>query len=155
MSLEDRLELVRYMVGDPGRTLIPDSVVRSVLEAQPTPTYAAAAVARMIAARFAVDVSTTLGRTKVEAQQRFEHFRKLAEDLENGGGGLIPGGDGTGVSRGGMRVGGISHAANAALAANRDRVRPSFFVGMDDSPPGNGHPLEPGRGFGGFDDGDL
>lgn len=134
--MADSIDLVRLAIGDTDvdDLIFSDDEITTILDIQPIVTYAAAALADMAAAKFARQVSIGIGSTRVEAQQRFEHYKQLAKDLRSSGGGSIPGGDGSGSPTLTMNVGGISRSKRDALRENTDAIQPSFSVGQDDNP---------------------
>ena len=134
-DVSDPVSMVRFLVGDvdSNNPILTDSEILAITNIQPVITYAAAAAADIIAARYAVQIDTTIGRTKVSLSQRFEHFKSLADRLRESAGDL-PGGDGTGQPTVGMFVGGISISEEKALADDADRIQPSFSIGMNDNP---------------------
>jgi hypothetical protein len=133
-STKDR---VRFLVGDTVVTdeYLTDTEINAVVAGQPVPTWAAAACAEAIAAKLARKCDLTIGATSISLSQRAEAYRDLAARLRAGGGGLLPGGDGTGVPTAGAAfVGGLSRTERDSLAADSDLVPPSFGVGIDDHP---------------------
>ena len=131
----DPVSMVRFLVGDvdSSNPILTDSEILAITTLQPVITYAAAAAADTIAARYAIQVDTAIGRTRISLSDRFDHFKQLADRLRETAGDL-PGGDGTGIPTVSMFVGGISVSANEAMADDTDRVQPSFTIGMDDNP---------------------
>ena len=87
---------------------------------------AAINAARSIGANFARQARVAHGPSNVDPTKRADHFFALADRLE-GEVGLLASAD----------AGGISIADKEATAADTDRVRPSFAIGMDDNPGGD------------------
>lgn len=130
-------EWVKFCLGgDDGlASLFTDAEIDAVLAEQPAPTYAAAALAEVAAARFAARAATvTISKTKINLKEKFDAAKKLAENLRKGGPGNIPGGDGSAAIAASVRVGGTSISEKASFRDNPDRVLPEFELGMDDNP---------------------
>jgi len=134
-EITDRVSLIRLMIGDTDKNeiLLTDEEICLALNAQPINTYAAAACADFIAAKFAREVQRTRGAVSAACNQRFLQYKELARCLRAGGPGDLPGGDGTGVPTLGMRVGGITFAGNDALRDDSDAVPPTFALGQTDN----------------------
>jgi hypothetical protein len=141
-TLPTNKDKVRLLIGDTDTSaeMLVDNEINAVLALQPTVTFAAAACADAIAAKYARKVDLSIGATSVSLSQRAEAFRDLAARLRAGGAGSLPGGDGTGVPGVSMFVGGTSVAVNDTHADDADEVPPSFGIGMDDAP-GTASPL--------------
>lgn len=132
----DKVALVRLALGDTNTAdpLFTDTEVEVVLELQPIVTFAAAALAEMAAAKFAREVAVSIGSTRVDCQQQFDHYKRLALNLRKGGPGDLPGGDGSGQPTLSMTVGGISRSEKQAFEDDSDAIQPSFEIGQDDHP---------------------
>ena len=132
----ERAHVVRLMIGDTDKDaqLLTDDEILLATTAQEANTFAAAACADFIAAKFAREVSKTMGAISISAEKKFEHYTALADRLRNAGAGDLSGGDGSGVPTVTMFVGGISVDAATTIQNDSDRIQPSFSVGMDDHP---------------------
>ena len=133
----DSVFWVRFCLGLDGglSDLFSDAVIETVLTQISVPTYAAAALAEVAAARYAARAaSVSIGATKIAMKEKFEAAKKLAENLRKGGPGNMPGGDGSAAIACSMKVGGTSISEKTNFRDNSDRVMPSFEVGMDDNP---------------------
>lgn len=133
---DDPVGLVRMLIGDTRSEapILTDSEIAVVLSLQPVITYAAAACADIIAARFARDVNMSIGETSIDLSQKIKAYQALADRLRQHAGDL-PGGDGTNVATASMFVGGLSiDARNDLLYADSNRIKPQFALGMDDNP---------------------
>ena len=123
-SLGTDLAKVRAKIGDTNsdRKLLSDAEVNLAIAETATLNAAAAQACRAIAAKFAPETSRSSNNlTKGETQ--FSHFEKLAEFWQSRSSRL-----------GGLRAGGVSEAAVAAVQDDTDRVAPAFKVGMLDHP---------------------
>lgn len=131
----DRVGWIRTLIGDDDEDneLLTTITIQTVVDCQSVNTYAAAACAELIAAKFARDVQRTIGSLSAACQQKYEHYKDLAKCLREGGAGDLPGGDGTGVPTVRMTVGGVSIDANEALLDDADLVQPNFRIGQDDN----------------------
>lgn len=124
---------VRVLVGDTceNEPLVEDDVFDFALSEYPSSLrFAAAVVLRSLAARFARQVSVSVGDvhcTNVAA--RAKGFRDLADDYD-------PDGMTREVALVNPRFGGLSIAEKEALAENEDAVQPSFYRGQNDIPGG-------------------
>lgn len=135
-GLDDPAGLVRLLVGDTQEAsfALTDGEIEAVLSLQPIVTYAAAACADILAARFAREVNMAIGETKIDLSDKAKAYRELADRLRLSGGSL-PGGDGTGIATASMFVGGLSvDAREQLLYHDSDRIKPSFVEGQDDNP---------------------
>lgn len=132
---DDPSGLVRLLIGDTRSDdpILTDSEIEAILGLQPIVTYAAAACADIIAARFAREVDMAIGETKINLSQKVKSYQALADRLRESAGD-IPGGDGTGVATTSMFVGGISFTERDDFLDNSDRIQPNFSLGMDDNP---------------------
>lgn len=142
---DDKISLVRMMLGgDEGASpLFTNTEISVVLQLTPVPTYAAAALWDMAAAKYASKIDTSIGATRVSLSQKVKAAMDMATRLREGGPGSIPGGDGSGTPTAEMIVGGISISANQALDDNTDAVQPNFSLGMDDNPYSDPDPDDP------------
>ena len=134
-SPSNPLSMVRFILPDTveASALFTDTEINAALALQPTVTYAAAALADILAGRFASEVDTAIGQTRISLSQKSEQWAKRAIALRKGGAGDLPGGDGTGVKNAEMFVGGISVSEAENLnTGDSDRIQPSFRIGQDD-----------------------
>jgi hypothetical protein len=134
-AADDPVGLVRLLVGDTRSDdpLLTDSEIEAILGFQSVITYAAASCADIIAAKFARDVDTAIGETRISLSQKVKAYQALADRLRLTSGD-IPGGDGTGIANLGMFVGGISQSEKEAFLDDSNRIQPNFSLGMDDNP---------------------
>lgn len=84
------LAAVRYLIGDTDSTnpLQSDEELNWLISQQASVYDAAAAGSAALAAKFARQVSKTVGAMKLEAQQKYEHYHDLAADLRAQAGNL-------------------------------------------------------------------
>ena len=145
---DDKVSLVRMMLGgnDGASPLFTNQELAVVLELQPVPTYAAAALWDMAAARWSSLVDQSIGSTSISLSQKAEAARETAKRLRAGGPGFLPGGDGSGTPTADMVVGGLSYSERAGYMEDDDRIQPTFSVGMDDDPETEGRPADPNLG---------
>lgn len=135
-ALTTDLAKVRRALGDvafPG--WVPDETITGMLTSSgASPVMVAAMLADSLSAQYAIKVDRRIGSTNLSGSQASKAFADLAKRLRAGGGGDFAGGaDGSGVpTLDGPEVGGISIAARDDLAADPDRVQPSFAIGQDD-----------------------
>lgn len=122
---------VRLEIGDtdvPANAMLEDEEIDHYLDQEGNSVLRAAArCAAAIAGKFARLVSTGVGDVRVEAQQQYEHYRQLAEDLAD-----------RAVTNSGAAVpflGGISIADVQARVEDTDRVDPFFTRRTGDNPP--------------------
>ena len=134
VDANDSLGLVRLMLGDTNSAdpMLTDSEINVVLSIQSTPSYAAAACAELIAARFSRYADIEIGETAVKHAQKARAFERLAERLRKGGPGLIPGGDGSATKIPQVFAGGSSKSDIESFYSAEDNVKPSFAIGQDD-----------------------
>jgi len=138
---DEPVGLVRLFVGDTNAAIpiLTDGEIEAVLSLQPIVTYAAAACADLIAARFSRDVDMAIGKTRISLSQKADAYRTLADRLRSAAGDL-PGGDGTGIATASMFVGGTSvDAREDLLYEDSDRIKPQFTLGQDDNPGTDNH----------------
>lgn len=131
-----RLDIVRLMIGDtdPDDPLLSDGEIGIALASSGVNTYAAAACADFIAAKFSRMATVKIGSTSINGAEKAKSYFALAKALRKGGPGDIPGGDGSGEPTLTMFAGGTSRSANAATREDPDRVQGSFAIGQDDFP---------------------
>jgi hypothetical protein len=132
----NRVDLIRLFIGDTNKdnALMTDEEICLVLGIQAINTYAAAACADIIAAKFARKVTVSIGDTKIENEGKFKQYMKLADRLRAGGPGDLPGGDGSGAVNAQMFVGGLSKSQRNDFFSDSDRIQPNFNLGKDDHP---------------------
>lgn len=128
------MQKVRVLIGDTDEDdpQLDDEVLYYVLAAQPVLTYAAAACADILAAKYARQVNITIGETRVTKERIYYHYKSLAESLRSSGPGDIPGGDGAGIILADAYVGGSSVADKESLNDNTDNSPTPFRLGQDD-----------------------
>ena len=84
---------------------------------------AAPYAARAIAAGFADQGDKNVGDLRLAAQQKFEHYDRLASRLEGGAAVIaVP------------YAGGVSRSDKLSVEQNTDRVSPAFKIGLHDNP---------------------
>jgi hypothetical protein len=132
----DHVSLVRMMLGgnEGAAPLFTNTEIEVVLELAPVPTYAAAALWEMAAAKWSAGVDQSIGATSISLSQKISAAMDMAKRLREGGPGLIPGGDGSGTPTAEMIVGGISRSEKEAFLDDSDRIQPNFSLGQDDNP---------------------
>jgi hypothetical protein len=136
LSLSD-LYKVRFLIGDTdsARQQLQDEEIDWVLSEQSIVTYAAAACAENLAAKYAFLVNTENSELRVSAAARHKHYLELAERLRKHAGDL-PGGDGSNVVLATAYAGGVYQSEKDALDDNADLVGSTFSIGQDDHPEG-------------------
>lgn len=136
-------DLVRLYIGDTISTdpQLQDEEIAVYVAGNPTsPMLAAAACCVALQARFARQVSKTLGQMSISASDRMKAYQELGAELRTRAlrqRGLSP-----------MEVGGLTLAEKASVASQQGLVQPSFRRGQYDLP-GNGdlnNPRLPSRG---------
>lgn len=134
-SLPSPLHRVRFLIGDTvdAGHLVENQEITYTLSIQPIETFAAAAIAESLAARFAGKPDVRVGQTSVSNSALAAQYRELAARLRAAGG-TIAGGDGTGPTASTMYVGGISRDERLEQYADDDAILPSFRLGKDDHP---------------------
>lgn len=133
-STSANISKVRSFVGDVDTNwqLVTNEEIAMALSAHNVLTYAAASVARIIAASFARQANTEVSALRVSASARFRAYMALAEDLERFPGD-VPGGAGGGYIDAGIFVGGAKISDKETAQDDDDLVQPSFAVGQDDN----------------------
>jgi len=128
-TLSSDLDKIRFLLGDTviNEMQLLDEEISGLLLMQPAMGQAAAAGAKAIAAKWALHVDNKNSELSVNASQRFEHYMKLAKDLEKRG--TDPFSGKTYVSAG-VKMGGISITENIELANNKDNIPITFFSGV-------------------------
>lgn len=119
---------VGVLIGDATHTLLSESHILTLSTVVGTATYPlAAASARAIAADFANSVTKKAGDVSINASDKFDHYMKLAENLDR---------QSALASLGGMSAysGGISKSDKTTRESNTDRVVPSFTRSTFDAP---------------------
>lgn len=133
-TLPSALHRVRFLLGDTvdAGHLLENQEITAILSLQPIETYAAAAIAESLSARFAAQADVSIGATSVSMGERAQRFADLAVRLRKAGG-SIGGGDGSGMmTPASFMVGGISVTTRDDLQSDSDRIQPAFRVGQDD-----------------------
>lgn len=125
-------DLVRLYIGDTSDTdpqLQDEEIGVYVADNPGSPLLAAANCCVALQAKFARQVSKTLGQMSISASDRVKAYEELATQLRTRAmrqGGLVP-----------MEVGGMTYAEKNAIASQSGLVQPSFRRGEYDLP-GNG-----------------
>lgn len=129
-------DAVRFLTGDTKKEdqLVLDEEIEWVLSIQPEKNLAAAAVADMIAARFSREADKKIGSLRVQASQRADQYRQLADRLRAGGAGCLPFGDSTGSTLSEVFVGGNDVAEKENIRSDTNTEQPSFLRRQDDHP---------------------
>lgn len=119
-------DVIRMMIGDtdPTNPLLQDEEIAYILSKRPNPYGAAAECCRSLAVRFASQVTTAAGDTKIAYSDITKAFAARAQAFEsqaaNSGAGL-------------PYAGGISQSDKDSQVENTDRVQPQFVLGADDN----------------------
>lgn len=123
------IEKLRILIQDPadGSELLSDDDLTAILEIESSIYRAAALCCKSLAAKYAQKVSITAGPTKIENQQKFEHYRDLAYEYDKR---AAEGGGGSGSCK--PVVTGVSRAEMKLQAENDDRPDNAFTIGMFD-----------------------
>lgn len=123
------IEKLRILIQDPadGSELLTDDDLTAILEIESSIYRAAALCCKSLAAKYAQKVSITAGPTKIENQQKFEHYRNLAYEYDKR---AAEGGGGSGSCK--PVVTGVSRAEMKLQAENDDRPDNAFTIGMFD-----------------------
>jgi len=131
----DPVSLIRFRLGDTDErdVLLTDSEILTTLDLLPTIAHATLWCAKAARAKLARRVTTDIGSVRIETEAKFRHYDVVVKDLEKGGFGDIPGGDGSGPTLG-MFVGGTSRQRFIDSKLDEDRVQPAFEVGVHDNP---------------------
>jgi hypothetical protein len=122
---ESTRDWIRLRIGDTTFTdqLLQDEDIDSITAFEGSRFAAAAACADAIAANYARQVDKQVGRLKISASQRAEHYQNLAKQLR---------------SELSLHVapyaGGISESDKETVTEDTDIVQPQFSIGMDDFP---------------------
>lgn len=127
---------VRFLIGDTDHEdpQLHDEEIYFILDNQPVTTYAAAAAADTLVAKYARQVNTTNSELRVSAAARHKHYMELADRLRSMGPGEVPGGDGAGVVLAEAYVGGAVEGEARTLLNNQELNKIPFSVGQDDFP---------------------
>ncbi len=118
---------IRFRLGDvtSSNAHLGDEEIQGVVDnVSGNNTMLASVCAQAVAAKLAREVSVAEAAFRISAQQQWEHYRQLAEDLRA-------------ESRRGLGLpyaGGISVADVASVKGNTNRVSPAFAVKQFDSP---------------------
>lgn len=125
------IEKLRILIQDPadGSELLSDDDLTAILEIESSIYRAAALCCKSLAAKYAQKVSITAGPTKIENQQKFEHYRDLASEYDKR---AAEGGGGSGSGSCRPVVTGVSRAEMKLQAENDDRPDNAFTIGMFD-----------------------
>ena len=122
------VELVRYYIGDTNKKkpLLPDGVIQAIIDniGATKLTLVSAICCDMIAAKFGRETKNKRGKVSADANQKYEQYKDLAKCLREGGVGLVPGGDGTGVPGSQMLVGGASLSEQREIDSDPDFIKP-------------------------------
>lgn len=130
----DQLRILLQDIGTP--PILEDADYAEIIAIEPNNIYDAAAIAaHSISASFAEKVKFTAGPVSLENEQKFEHYKSLADSYRQlareGKGGVNGGG---GIALAGTPVAtGISINEMEAVEANTDRFPSKFTIGMDDN----------------------
>ena len=120
------LDRVRFEVGDTNCTdpLLRDAEIEFLIDQEGHVVLAASEAARKIAAKMAVKVDCSIGRTRKAWSQLFRHYTELAKALRAKGSrsAVLP------------YFGGLSIAEKNADKTETDLVEPAFEVGLHDNP---------------------
>lgn len=125
-DLSTTLAVVRLLIGDTDSTdpQFTDEEIAAFTSRYGGVYFAAAAAAEALAGKYSRQASKTVGPLSIQYGDRQAHYGELAERLRRQGAtaGLVP------------YAGGISDSDKETVAADGDRVRPNFLLGVDDYP---------------------
>ena len=126
-DLSTDLNKVRRLIGDVNSTagLFSDEEIEFFISEEANIYGAAAVACESLSAKFASGVSKTVGKLKINLQQKFDHYEKLSETFKT-----------KSKTKGGIQLfaGGISQAQKDSEESNTDRVAPSFARDFMDFP---------------------
>lgn len=125
---------VRFLIGDTDAEdhQLHDEEILFINTHQPVTTYAAAAAADTLAAKYARQVNTNNSDLRVSAAARHKHYQELADRLRSMGAGEVPGGEGAGEILAEVYVGGASKTASDSILGDSGLNKSPFAVGQDD-----------------------
>jgi hypothetical protein len=134
------IEQLRALVQDKGTTqLLEDSTYIEVMDLEVNSYKAAAVCCRILAAKYAAKVKVKAGPVAVENQQKFEHFKSLADAYDQsareGGGG--EGAGQLGAGGGAPELTGVSVADMETVREDTDRPESAFRMKIHKNPTGN------------------
>ena len=132
-DLTTELNQVRLLLQDTSSTgaTFGDSEIQFFIDTESNVFGAVALGAQTKAMKFGESVSKTVGKLKIELQQKQEHFRDLAKEYRD-----------LSLTKGTVQLfaGGLSVSGKAAQRADTDRVDPKFTRDQDQFP-GTGEDL--------------
>ena len=119
-------DAVRFAVGDTDTSdqQLSDEEIASLLVTYPSPLTAAINACARLSAKYARQVTKTVGRLSIAASDRAKAYRELAADLkeQRRANGLT------------MFAGGRTIAGNQEFNQDTGATQPSFAIGQDDFP---------------------
>ena len=123
-DLSTDLNKVRRLIGDVNSTngLFSDEEIEFYIDTESNVFGAASLACVSLSAKFADSVSKTVGKLKIELQQKHDHYKDLAETYKQ-----------TSATKGSVQLfaGGLSITGKDAQRADTDRVDPKFTRDMD------------------------
>lgn len=111
-----------------GTSQYDDPTIQALIDQSEGVLFAAAELAAALKALYASKLTRAIGKTKVDLSDLFDHYCRLYEtllhDAQNGG-------DGTGVAKAEMEVGGTTYSEFKEAGQDSDRIRENFSIGMN------------------------
>lgn len=134
------IEQLRALVQDNGViSLLEDSTYLEVMELEVNSYKAAAVLCRILAAKYAAKGKVKAGPVTVDSQQKYEHYKELADAYDQsareGGGG--EGAGGLAVGGGAPGLTGVSEADMETNREDTDRPDSAFRMNLHENQTGN------------------
>lgn len=123
---------LRILLDDPAGAsqVFDDTYYQLAVDTEDNLFYAGAMMARMFASHYAAKVDITAGPVKIANDQKFQHYKELADKLDN----RAKGGGGAGAIGTGIVLTGVSVTEVDSVNADEDRIQGAFSIGMHDNP---------------------
>lgn len=123
---------LRILLDDPAGAsqVFDDTYYQLAVDTEDNLFYAGAMMARMFASHYAAKVDVTAGPVKIANDQKFQHYKELADKLDN----RAKGGGGAGAIGTGIQLTGVSVSEMDTLDEDTDRFQGAFERGMHDNP---------------------
>lgn len=124
---------LRIMMDDPAGAsqVFDDTYYQLAVDTESNIFRAGSMIARIFAAHYAAKVDVTAGPVKVKNTQKFEHYKELADKLDNR---AKEGGGGSGAVGTGIELTGTSIDTMESLNDDDDRYAGNFRRGLHDNP---------------------